>query len=52
MSVSICLGRSCLHLSLGTLVLAVRKLQGEADMGHVQSTKKWGIPGSAYWRTN
>ena len=46
MPVLIYLGWSCLCLSLSTLVLAVGKLQGESDMGHAQSIKRWVIPGS------
>ena len=37
------LSGSCLHLSLGTLVLVLRELQCEAGMGCVQSIKSEGI---------
>ena len=53
MFVLIYLGGSCLCLSLGTIVLAVTKLQGEADMGHASEVYKVAeIPGSVHWRAN
>ena len=48
----VCLGESCLCQSLCTLILAVRKLQVEIGMGHIQSSKSKGIPGSAHWETS
>ena len=49
MPVSVYLGESCLHLSIGTLILATRKLQGEADMCNIQSIKSGELAGSVHW---
>ena len=42
------LGRSCLHLSLGILILVGKMLLDGADMGYVQNIKSVVIPGSAH----
>ena len=54
MFVLVYLNKSYLHLqlSLSTLVLAVRKLQGRVDMEGIQSVESGEIPGSAHWGTS
>ena len=52
MFVLVYLNRLHLHLSSGIYVLAVRKLQGEVSIGHVQSIQSGGIPMSAHKGTS
>ena len=52
MPVLIYLGGSCLHLSLGTLILVVEMVLGGKNMGHIQNIKSMVIPGNAYLETN